>query len=83
MTFIWTVLAFLVLFAGIRYRQRLDVRGGNSDTPPVDDEAINRIIEQGTLSRTAEDEDLDLDAAAEAEEEFWDEYWDEPDEYQG
>jgi flagellar biosynthesis/type III secretory pathway M-ring protein FliF/YscJ len=46
----------------------------------VDDSAIERILRHGTLS-TGDDEPLDEDEIARAEEEFWQESWDEPDEY--
>jgi hypothetical protein len=46
----------------------------------VDDDALRRILETGSLP--GEDDDpLDMDAAARAEEEFWRESWDEPEEY--
>jgi hypothetical protein len=52
----------------------------------VDDDALRRIMQHGTLStggRDDEDDDepLDPDKAARAEEEFWAESWDEPEEY--
>lgn len=78
MSLIWAVLAILVLLAGLRYRQRLHDTREDNDSSAIDDDAIDRIIRDGTLARS---EELDLDAAAEAEDEFWSEYWDEPDEY--
>jgi hypothetical protein len=51
----------------------------------VDDDALRRIMEHGTLSTGRYDEDddepLDPEKAARAEEEFWAESWDEPEEY--
>lgn len=79
MSVIWSVLAILVALAGLRYRQRLQDTREETDSSAIDDEAIDRIIADGKLATT---DDLDLDAAAEAEDEFWNEYWDEPDEYQ-
>ena len=78
MSIIWTALAVIVLWAGLRHRHRINAtrRGG---TPAIDDAAIDRIIQEGRLP-TEEEEALDLDAAREAEEEFLDEYWDQPDE---
>jgi hypothetical protein len=79
MSVIWAVLAILVLLAGLRYRQRLQDTHEDGGPSTIDDDAIDRIIRDGTL---ATNDELDLDAAAEAEDEFWSEYWDEPDEYQ-
>lgn len=79
MSAIWAVLAILVLLAGLRYRQRLNETREDGGASGIDDAAIDRIIRNGTL---ATNDELDLDAAAEAEDEFWSEYWDEPDEYQ-
>lgn len=79
MSVIWSILAVLVACAGLRYRQRLEAAREVSDSAAIDDDAIDRIIRDGKLATTDE---LDLDAAAEAEDEFWSEYWDEPDEYQ-
>lgn len=79
MSAIWTILAILVLLAGLRYRQRLHDTREDSGASALDDDAIDRIIRDGSL---ATNDELDLEAAAEAEDEFWSEYWDEPDEYQ-
>lgn len=79
MSIIWTALAVIVLWAGWRHRSRISATR-RGDTPAIDDAAIDRIIQEGRL-RTGEEEALDLEAAREAEEEFLDEYWDEPDEY--
>ena len=79
MSIIWTALAIIVLWAGLRHRHRIDA-ARRGDAPAIDDEAIDRIIQEGRLP-TQEEEALDLDAAREAEEEFLDEYWDEPEEY--
>ncbi|MBW3553230.1 MAG: LPXTG cell wall anchor domain-containing protein [Gemmatimonadetes bacterium] len=62
--------ALLVAGAGLLVRRRMSrLRGGLSD------EAIRAIEEYG---RIAVDEPLDLDEAAEEEERFWSESWDEP-----
>lgn len=61
----------LVLVAGLSARRRIDrvTREGLSD------EAIRRIESSGRLDVDAP---LDLDEAAEEEERFWGESWDEP-----
>lgn len=79
MTALWAVLAGLALAAGARHLWRTRAGRGRG-TPRVDDAALRRILETGTLP--GEDDDrLDLDEAARAEREFWDEGWDEPEEY--
>lgn len=78
MSFIWTVLAVLVLVAGLRHRQRINARRRGASK--LNDADIERIIQEGRLP-AREEENLDLKEAAEAEDEFWDEYWDEPEEY--
>lgn len=80
MTLVWTILGVLALVAGVRYRQA--VRQRLSGGAPVDDAAVQRIIQEGTFATNEDPDALDLTEAAEAEEEFWSEYWDEPDEYQ-
>lgn len=77
MIWIWSLLAVLVLVAGIRHWSRMRATRG---APHVDDHAIRRIMETGSLE-TGDDEPLDVDEATRAEEEFWSESWDEPDEY--
>ena len=69
-----------MLIAGVRYRQRLNSQR-SSGAPSVDDAAIGRLIREGQLASSEDEEGLDRKAVAEAEEEFWDEYWDEPDEH--
>jgi hypothetical protein len=76
----WILLAGLACIAGIRYWRRMHSARGAGGSPHVDDEALRRILETGSLP--GEDDDpLDMDAAARAEEEFWRESWDEPEEY--
>ena len=82
MSWVWILLAVLLIVATLRYRRGLDARkrGGG---PVVDDDAVRRILEHGRIE-TPDDEDdepLDLDAIAREEEEFWKESWDEPEEY--
>ena len=78
MTYIWAALAAMVLLTGFRYRRRLNSLRDDESTPSIDDDAIERIIQDGRLPMK---EKPDLEAAADAEDEFWSEYWDEPDEY--
>lgn len=84
MIWIWSLLAVLVLVAGIRHLLRMRATRG---APRVDDAAIERILQTGSLRIRDDDDDddddepLDVDEAARAEEEFWSESWDEPEEY--
>ena len=78
MWFIWSALAVLIAVAGFRHRTRLNAARGRKP-PAIDDAAIARIIQDGKLPAYDREESLDLNAAADAEEEFWDEYWDDPD----
>lgn len=75
--------AFLVGLAvasGIRFRARLKRRVGPV-SPVVDDDAVRRILSEGTLT-TDEDEPLDYDEIDEEERRFWSsDSWDEPDEW--
>jgi hypothetical protein len=80
LTLLWALLATLAGAAGVRYLFRLRSGGPTSGTPRVDDEAIRRILETGSLP-SGRDEPLDMEEAARAEEEFWSESWDEPEEY--
>ena len=70
--------ALLVLAIGKRLVDRRS-RSGESEFR-VDDEAMDRILRHGTLS-TPEEEPLDEAEIARAEQEFWEESWDEPEEY--
>jgi hypothetical protein len=76
MTSIWIVISVLAVVAGVRYLARIR----SLRTPAVDDDAVRRILDTGSLE-AEDDESLDLDEAARAEEEFWDESWDDPEEY--
>ena len=79
MSWLWVLLAAAVAALGIRHRRR--VGGVRAGTPAIDDDAVQRIIDQGRLGLDEEDDGpLDLQAAAEAEEEFWDD-WEDPEEY--
>jgi hypothetical protein len=81
MSFLWIVAAAVVGLLGLRYRSSIrGLREPRDDVPAVDDAAVRSIVQTGRLS-TGEPEALDMDHAARAEEEFWAEYWDEPEEY--
>lgn len=81
MLWFWGFLTVLAGAAGVKYLGRLHSARRSGGAPAVDDDAIRRILEEGTLSTGDDDEPLDLEAAARAEEEFWAESWDEPEEY--
>lgn len=66
----------LVVVGWWRVRQRVPT---SRAVPQVDDEALRRIIEDGSLPH---EEPLDLERAAEEERRFWnEERWDEADEW--
>lgn len=81
MIWIWILLAALVVVAGVRYRLRLAASRRPNEFQSVDDAAIREILEQGRLRTRAPGDPLDMTAAAEAEEQFWEQSWDEPEEY--
>lgn len=67
--------AALVVVGWLGYRERLArIREGTT----IDDAMIRRIEAGG---RAELDDPLDLEEAAEEEERFWSESWDEPDPY--
>lgn len=72
---IWFALGVLLAWHWVTSRRRL--REAISSPPPeVDDDAIQRIEDEGVLS-TNEDEPLDLENIAEEEDDFWgSESWD-------
>ena len=83
MTWIWLLLGALAGVAGLRHRSRLHAARASGGPPRVDDEAVRQILERGTLAAPEEDDEpLDLEEAAQAEEEFWRDSWDEPEEYE-
>ena len=66
----------LVVVGWWRVRRRVPT---SRAVPQVDDEALRRIIEDGSLPH---EEPLDLERAAEEERRFWnEERWDEADEW--
>ncbi|HSH45081.1 MAG TPA: hypothetical protein VK966_04455 [Longimicrobiales bacterium] len=69
MNWIFLVAAVLVAGAGITYRLRMARRNG------LTDDAIRAIERHG---RVEHEPPLDVEAAAEEEERFWNETWDEP-----
>lgn len=79
MTWLWIVLSALAGLGGLRYLARLRAGRPPSDVPVVDDAALHEILRSGRLQgpRPA----VDMRAAAEAEDEFWSQSWDEPEEY--
>lgn len=80
MAWFWIVLSALVGVAGVRYLLRLRaVR--RSGVPAVDDAALEEILRTGRLRTPEPHEPIDMREAAEAEEEFWSQSWDEPEEY--
>ena len=81
MNWYWSLLAALVIVAGLRYGLRRRALRRSRGIPRVDDAALGRILQTGSLPGDDDDEPLDLEAAARAEEEFWEEHWDEPEEY--
>jgi hypothetical protein len=82
MIWIWFSIAVLVAVLGLRGRSRIPDAAPRTGVPRVDDEALRRILEEGTLGSAAvDDEPLDPDEARMEEERFFDEQWDEPEEY--
>lgn len=80
MSWLWLLLALVAALAGLRHllrRREMRSRRG----PRVDDDALRQILATGSLAYT-DDDPLDLAEAARAEEEFWNESWDEPEEFQ-
>lgn len=76
---LWFAFGALAVLGGLGVRRRLDAhrRGG---APPVDDDAVRKILGTGRLTTGGPDEEpLDLDTIQEEEERFWSERWDEPD----
>lgn len=82
MGWIGILLGALAAAAGLRQWRR--VRAARASTlvpPPVDDDAIRRILAEGKLPAVEAEEPLDLDEIARAEEEFWSDSWEDPEEY--
>lgn len=82
MTWIWMGLSVLAVLAGLRYLARLRAARRSSRVPVVlDDAALDEILRTGRLQRPDRPKPVDMRKAAEAEDEFWSESWDEPEEY--
>ena len=81
MAWFWIVLSALVAVGGLRYLVRLRAGRPRSDVPAVDDAALDEILRTGRLRTPEPHEPVDMREAAEAEEEFWSQSWDEPEEY--
>lgn len=80
MSWIWILFGALAAFAGLRHRAKIKETRGHGGPPRVDDEALRSILHEGRIS-TPEDEPLDMEEAAEAEDDFWGESsWEEPEE---
>lgn len=77
-TYVIAGLGVLTVVAGIVLRARLRARIERSRIR-LDDDAIRRIESTGTLPAPEVDEPLEPEEIRRAEEEFWEEYWDEPD----
>lgn len=71
MSWLFSLAALLVLIGWMGYRRRMEELRG----PPLTDDDIREIEARGRLPR---EEPLDLEEAAEEEERFWGESWDEP-----
>jgi hypothetical protein len=80
MFLIWILMAAAVVYAAFRAHARLREVRPPVHPPRIDDEALRRILEEGTLT-VPDEEPLDMEEASEAEEDFWSESWDEPEEY--
>ncbi len=81
MVWLWILFGALVVLAALRQRSRLRANRPRRAAPTIDDAAIRQIIGKGRLPSRDDDPPLDMKAAAQAEEEFWAESWDEPEEY--
>jgi hypothetical protein len=79
MPYLFTVLAALVLAAGLISRRRLNRLRGRGRAG-ITDEQLRRIEEHGQLE-IPEDEETDWHAVEEEHRRFWEESWDEPEEY--
>ncbi len=76
---IWGVLAVLAVVGGAVVRRKLGA-SLESAHPALDDDAVRRIVDTGSLT-VDEDPPLDMDEIEEEEDRFWSETWDEPDDF--
>lgn len=81
MGWLWIGLSALAGLGGLRYLARLRAGRSPSGVPAVDDAALHAILHTGRLEAPERDEPLDMRDAADAEDEFWSQSWDEPEEY--
>ncbi|MBW3569998.1 MAG: hypothetical protein KY467_02720 [Gemmatimonadetes bacterium] len=81
MAWFWIVLSALAGLGGLRYLVRLRAGRPPSQVPAVDDAALHEILRSGRLRGPDGDPPVDMRDAAEAEDEFWSQSWDEPEEY--
>ena len=81
MTYLSISLVFAALLVLAIGRRLLERRENPSESDfRVDDDAMDRILRHGTLT-TPDEEPLDEAEIARAEQEFWEETWEEPEEY--
>lgn len=76
---IWGALGMLAVVGGAVVRRKLGASLEDAE-PAVDDDAVRRILETGTLTLDQEPP-LDMDEIEEEEERFWSETWDEPEDW--
>lgn len=76
---IWGALGLLAVVGGAVVRRKLGASLEDAE-PAVDDDAVRRILETGTLTLDQEPP-LDMEEIEEEEERFWSETWDEPEDW--
>lgn len=81
MGWLWIALSALAGLGGLRYLARLRAGRPPSGVPAVDDATLHEILRTGRLQTPEREEPLDMREAADAEDEFWSQSWDEPEEY--
>ena len=76
----WVFGGVLVVAAGLRLRKRLAEGSGATVGPRIDEDAIERIVEEGVLED--DEEPLDHDEIDDEERRFWEEEeWDDAEEW--
>ena len=76
---IWIAFGVLAVAGGVAVRRRLGASLGGAKSS-LDNDAIRRIVETGSLS-VDEEPPLDLEEIEEEEDRFWSEKWDEPEQW--
>jgi hypothetical protein len=76
---IWFAFGALAVLGGLEVRRKARASMSEGRTS-LDDEAIRRIMETGSL-HVDDDPPLDMEEIQEEEERFWSERWDEPEEW--